>query len=151
MGEEDWTLTLRYVLLRAFDDKWKEHLRDLDALRQGIGLRGYAQQDPKLEYKREASQMFSEMQVSIAEMVTDVILKIHVTLDEMDHQRRPTRDLQLSHEEVSAYETDADQGPIGSAPEKPEPIRRDTPKVGRNAPCPCGSGKKYKKCCGIGG
>jgi preprotein translocase subunit SecA len=148
MGEDDWNLTLRYLLLRAFDDKWKEHLRDLDALRQGIGLRGYAQQDPKLEYKREASLMFSEMQTSIAEMVTDVFLRIRVTLDEMDRQRRPTRNLQLSHEEVSAYETEADQGPVGSAPEKPEPIRRDTPKVGRNDPCPCGSGKKYKKCCG---
>jgi len=147
MGEEGFKMTLQYILLRAFDDKWKEHLRDLDALREGIGLRGYAQQDPKLEYKREAAQMFEEMQLSIAETVTDVMLKVHVRLD-VDEYERPTDRLTLSHEEISAYQTEADQGPVGSTQEKPEPIRRESPKVGRNDPCPCGSGKKYKKCCG---
>ncbi len=147
MGEEGYTRTLQYLLLRAFDDKWKEHLRDLDGLREGIGLRSYAQQDPKLEYKREGSQMFEEMQVSIADMVTDVMLKVHVTLD-VDGFDAPSERLTLTHDEISAYETEADQGPIGSSQEKPEPMRRDTPKVGRNDPCPCGSGKKYKKCCG---
>ncbi len=148
LGEEDWLLTLRYLLLRAFDDKWKEHLRDLDTLRTGIGLRGYAQIDPKLEYKREGSQMFSEMQQAIAEMVTDVILKVHVTIEEP--MESGPQQMNLSHDEVTAYDTEADQGPIGSTQEAPEPIRRDTPKVGRNDPCPCGSGKKYKKCCGKG-
>ncbi|MHC4137236.1 MAG: preprotein translocase subunit SecA, partial [Planctomycetota bacterium] len=148
MGEEDFHRTLRYILLQAFDDKWKEHLRELDAMRQAVGLRGYAQQDPKLEYRREASQMFQEMQVHIGEAVTDVMLKVHVTeeMDEMAGGRwRPS---QLSHEEITAFETEADTAPIGSTAEKPEPIRRDAPKVGRNEPCPCGSGKKYKKCCG---
>ncbi len=151
-GEEDFTRTLRYILLQAFDDKWKEHLRELDALREAVGLRGYAQQDPKVEYRREASQMFQEMQVHIAEAVTDIALKVRVT-EEMDHRNlgrsRPTS---LTKEELSAFSgPKADESaPQGSSGEKSEPIRRDTPKVGRNDPCPCGSGKKYKRCHGAG-
>ena len=148
IGEEGFSRTLRYVLLRAFDDKWKEHLRALDALRQGIGLRGYAQQDPKVEYRREAAEMFGEMQHSIAEAVTDVLLKVVVTEEIADRISGRWRPAELTHEEVSAYQTAADQGPVGNTQEKPEPYRRDHPKVGRNDPCPCGSGKKYKKCCG---
>ncbi|MHC4850240.1 MAG: SEC-C metal-binding domain-containing protein, partial [Planctomycetota bacterium] len=156
IGEEDWDMLLRYVLLQSFDDKWKEHLRELDALRQSIGLRGYAQVDPKQEYKREASQMFDMMQANIAEQVSDMVFRIRVSEEmEMERMDDALRDQwkpsSLSHEDVSAYETEADQGPIGSTPEHIEPIRRDHPKVGRNDPCPCGSGKKYKKCCGIGG
>jgi preprotein translocase subunit SecA len=149
-SEEDLARTLRYVLLQAFDDKWKEHLRELDALRQSIGLRGYAQQDPKVEYRREASQMFHEMQSRIAEAVTDIALKVRVT-EELDaHLRGRYRPSALTKEEVTAFSPPPadDSTPQGSAPEKPEPIRRDEPKVGRNDPCPCGSGKKYKKCCG---
>jgi len=153
VGEEDWSMLLRYILLQSFDDKWKEHLRELDALRQSIGLRGYAQVDPKMEYKREASQMFEMMQEAIAEQVTDMVFRIRIS-DELEVERmdEALRDQwkpsSLSHEGVSAYETEADQGPIGSTQERPEPIRREAPKVGRNDPCPCGSGKKYKKCCG---
>ncbi|MHC4939643.1 MAG: SEC-C metal-binding domain-containing protein [Planctomycetota bacterium] len=132
------------------------HLRELDALRQSIGLRGYAQVDPKQEYKREASQMFDMMQSNIAEQVSDMVFRIRVSEEmEMERMDDALRDQwqpsSLTHEDVSAYETEADQGPIGSTPETVEPIRRETPKVGRNDPCPCGSGKKYKKCCGAGG
>ncbi|HEX5138030.1 MAG TPA: preprotein translocase subunit SecA [Planctomycetota bacterium] len=149
-GEEDFDRTLRYVLLQAFDDKWKEHLRELDALREAVGLRGYAQQDPKVEYRREASQMFHEMQSHIAEAVTDVALKVRVTEDMDQAIRGRYRPAALTKEEVSAFSpSKADEGaPQGSSGEKPEPIRRDTPKVGRNDPCPCGSGRKYKKCHG---
>ncbi len=152
-GEEDFHRTLRYILLQAFDDKWKEHLRELDALREAVGLRGYAQQDPKVEYRREASQMFQEMQVHIAEAVTDIALKVHVITEEMDQRAqgryRPTA---LSKEELTAFSAPkADEtAPQGSSGEKAEPIRRETPKVGRNDPCPCGSGKKYKRCHGAG-
>ncbi|MHC4549095.1 MAG: preprotein translocase subunit SecA [Planctomycetota bacterium] len=148
MGEDSFQRTLRFILLQAFDEKWKEHLRELDAMRQAVGLRGYAQQDPKLEYRREASQMFGEMQGHIAEAVTDVMLKVHVTAEMDDMLGGRWRPASLTHEEVTAFETRADTAPIGSTPEKLEPIRRDKPKVGRNEPCPCGSGKKYKKCCG---
>jgi preprotein translocase subunit SecA len=151
MGEDDFHRTLRFILLQSFDDKWKEHLRELDAMRQAVGLRGYAQQDPKLEYRREGSQMFQEMQVHIAEAVTDVLLKVHVTEEMDDMAGGRWRPAQLSHAEVTAFETEADTAPIGSTAEKLEPIRRETPKVGRNEPCPCGSGKKYKKCCGRAG
>ncbi|MHC4954620.1 MAG: preprotein translocase subunit SecA [Planctomycetota bacterium] len=155
IGDEDFSQILRFVLLQSFDDKWKEHLRELDALRQSIGLRGYAQVDPKQEYKREASDMFNQMQENIAEAVTDMVYRIQISdemsVDELDDalsgRWQPSS---LTQEEASAYETEADQGPIGSAPERIEPIRRETPKVGRNDPCPCGSGKKYKKCCGKG-
>jgi preprotein translocase subunit SecA len=149
-GEEGFHRTLRYVLLQAFDDKWKEHLRELDALREAVGLRGYAQQDPKVEYRREASQMFHEMQSHIAEAVTDVALKVWVTEDMDQTARGRYRPAALSKEELSAFTAPkADEGaPQGSSGEKPEPIRRESPKVGRNDPCPCGSGKKYKKCHG---
>jgi preprotein translocase subunit SecA len=155
-GDTDYELTLRFLLLRAFDEKWKEHLRELEALRQAVGLRGYAQQDPKVEYRREASLMFGEMEEHIADSVTDSLFKIRVTteMDDMLGGRwQPTR---LSHEEAAMFQAGgpADAGqpdandPIGSTPERLEPIKRETPKVGRNDPCPCGSGKKYKKCCG---
>jgi len=151
LGEEDFQRTLRYILLQAFDDKWKEHLRELDALRESVGLRGYAQQDPKVEYRREASQMFGEMQSHIAEAVTDIVLKVRAVTEEMEQASRGRyRPAALSKEEVTAFSAPtADEGaPQGSSGEKPEPIRRDAPKVGRNDPCPCGSGKKFKKCCG---
>ncbi|MEM8885212.1 MAG: preprotein translocase subunit SecA, partial [Planctomycetota bacterium] len=152
---DDWDLLLRFVLLQSFDDKWKEHLRELDALRQSIGLRGYAQVDPKMEYKREASQMFQLMQGNIAEQVTDMVFRIRVT-EEMDAEQMDDalsdhwQPSSLTHEDASAYQTEADQGPVGSTQEAPKPIVREAPKVGRNDPCPCGSGRKYKKCCGIG-
>jgi len=149
-GEADFDRTLRYILLQAFDDKWKEHLRELDALRESVGLRGYAQQDPKVEYRREASQMFNEMQAHIAEAVTDVALKVRVTEADEGAFRGRYRPAALSKEEVTAFSapTADESAPQGSSGEKPEPIRRDTPKVGRNDPCPCGSGRKYKKCHG---
>jgi len=148
LGEETFSRTLQYILLQAFDEKWKEHLRELDALRQAVGLRGYAQQDPKLEYKREASQMFSEMQAHIAEAVTDIVLKVQVTEETAERMGGRFRPAALTHEEVTAFSAGSDTAPVGSTPEKAEPIRREAPKVGRNDPCPCGSGKKYKKCCG---
>jgi preprotein translocase subunit SecA len=152
LGEEDFLRTLRYILLQAFDEKWKEHLRELDALREAVGLRGYAQQDPKVEYRREASQMFSEMQTHIAEAVTDVVLRVRIT-EEMELAARGRfRPSALTKEEVTAFSapTADESAPQGSGGEKPEPIRREAPKVGRNDPCPCGSGKKYKKCHGAG-
>jgi preprotein translocase subunit SecA len=125
----------------------------MDALRQAIHLRGYAQVDPKIEYKREGSQMFGEMQRLIAESVTDLLFRVRVTeeLDDVLSGRwQPTR---LTQEEVSAFEAGSTEkvDQLGTGGERPEPIRREAPKVGRNDPCPCGSGKKYKKCHGAGG
>ncbi len=150
IGEEDFHRTLRFLLLRAFDDKWKEHLRELEGLRSAIGLRGYGQKDPKMEYRNEASQMFQEMQQAIAESVTDNLLKVHISESVDDALAGIWNPESTSHDEATAYESEADSAPIGSTPERIEPIRRAGPKVGRNDPCPCGSGKKYKKCCGRG-
>ncbi|MHC4909766.1 MAG: SEC-C metal-binding domain-containing protein, partial [Planctomycetota bacterium] len=146
IGEDDWKRTLRFLLLRAFDEKWKDHLRELDSLRQGIHLRGYAQVDPKQEYRREAGLMFGEMERAIAEQVTDSLFKIYVTEEMDDVLSGRWRPSQLTHDEVESFENTADTAPVGSTPEAPEPIKRSHPKVGRNDPCPCGSGKKVKKC-----
>ncbi|MFB3067498.1 MAG: preprotein translocase subunit SecA [Planctomycetota bacterium] len=151
IGEENHHRTLRFLLLRAMDEKWKDHLRELDGLRSGIYLRAHGQMDPKVEYRREATAMFDMMSVSIAESVTDSLLRVEVTepVDELlGGVWNPT---QIGHDEITAFEDTAATAPIGSAPERAEPIRRATPKVGRNDPCPCGSGKKYKKCHGAPG
>ncbi|MEE8106807.1 MAG: preprotein translocase subunit SecA [Planctomycetota bacterium] len=154
IGEEGHEHTLRFLLLRGFDEKWKEHLRELDDLRRSIGLRGYGQKDPKMEYRQEATRAFQEMEVSIAESVTDSLLKIQITDDAADDLLADTwNPASTTHDDATAYGADGtdpdDVGNIGSTPERIEPIKRDAPKVGRNDPCPCGSGKKYKKCHGI--
>ncbi|MGH7163886.1 MAG: SEC-C metal-binding domain-containing protein, partial [Planctomycetota bacterium] len=117
-------------------------------LRAGIGLRGYAQVDPKVEYRREASQMFQEMSHAIAESVTDGLLKVRITESVDDLLSGRWRAARAAQEAVDAFESEGDAAPVGSTPERLEPIRRDAPKVGRNDPCPCGSGLKYKKCHG---
>ena len=140
--------------LKELDAQWRDHLSAMTALRDAVGLRGYGQKDPKQEYKREASQMFTMMQTNIADQVTDMVFRIRIEQemnteqldDALSEQWKPSSS---THEGASAYETEADQGPIGSTPEAPAPIRREEPKVGRNDPCPCGSGKKYKRCHGI--
>ena len=154
---------LRYFLLEELDRTWKEHLRNMDALRDGIGLRGYGQKDPKLEYKREGFEMFQSMLFQIREGVFRALTRVHVqpaepapAEDAVEEGNAPAEapqqeapkakpPLSLRHKENDdlAYSgsqtTDA-----GNQPAKAKP------RVGRNDPCPCGSGKKYKKCCGMG-
>ena len=124
----------------------------MDHLRSGIGLRGYAEQDPRVAYKREGARMFQEMLAGVREKVTDMIFKVRLTADTQMANVYQVTD--MVHEQLTAYDQVARemaaqqqaQGPT----EKTKPIIRDVPKVGRNDPCPCGSGKKYKKCCGRG-
>jgi len=127
---------MRFFLLDSLDRNWKEHLLNMDHLREGIGLRGYGQKDPKQEYKREGFEMFQDMLYRIKENVMRALcrlrLKTEVSEDEFTHEDK-TADLNYS---------------AGSEAPKKKPHRRNAPKVGRNEPCPCGSGKKYKKCCG---
>ena len=127
---------MRFFLLDSLDRNWKEHLLNMDHLREGIGLRGYGQKDPKQEYKREGFELFQDMLYRIKENVMRALcrlrLKTEVSEDEFTHEDK-TADLNYSG---------------GSEAPKKQPHRRNAPKVGRNAPCPCGSGKKYKKCCG---
>ncbi|MDR3358636.1 MAG: preprotein translocase subunit SecA [Desulfovibrio sp.] len=139
---ESWKDILRYFLLEELDRCWKEHLRNMDALRDGIGLRGYGQKDPKLEYKREGFAMFQDMLFHIRESVFRVLLRLRVRRPEEEEAERLA--MEYRHRE-EAGESLSYSG--GGAPRAQRPAKAP-PRVGRNDLCPCGSGKKYKKCCG---
>jgi preprotein translocase subunit SecA len=145
------------VLLQVLDNSWKEHLAAMDHLRQGIHFRGYAQKDPKQEYKREAFEMFGSLLDHIKYETIGILSKVKVNREEdvqaMDEQRQPTQELHYEHAEAQAMEEQPkkqfkpelqDRKEI----EAPQPFVRSEKKVGRNEPCPCGSGKKYKQCHG---
>ncbi len=158
----------RALLLQVVDQRWKQHLYDMDKLKEGIGLRAYGQKDPLLEYKREGLQMFTEMITQIKAELIQFILKVQAYQEDQPGPRTsmPSR-WQESRPEfavpVAASAPHQDpfggDGQYGASPRDMsqavpaggghrEPIKRDMPKIGRNDPCPCGSGKKYKKCHG---
>ncbi|WP_449241590.1 SEC-C metal-binding domain-containing protein [Bythopirellula goksoeyrii] len=140
----------RAVLLQILDQSWKEHLLSMDHLRSSVGLRGYAQIDPKVEYKREGMRMFEVMWSSVANYVTNLIFKME-QLDEGFVGSTWVESAAI-HEEAPSTSDIAEQQQAAIAgsdtQQKLEPIRNRQEKVGRNQPCPCGSGKKYKNCCG---
>ncbi|MEH6389035.1 MAG: preprotein translocase subunit SecA [Pseudomonas profundi] len=146
----------KQMLLRVLDDLWKEHLATMDHLRQGIHLRGYAQKNPKQEYKREAFNMFEEMLESIKHDTIRILSHVQVRredpAEEEARQRRQAEDMakrmQFKHEEVAPVGEELDQEEQSTAAPTGAPVTREGPKVGRNDPCPCGSGKKYKHCHG---
>jgi len=138
----------RALVLQLLDGAWKDHLLTMDHLRSSIGLRGYAQVDPKVEYKREGMQTFEAMWDSIGERVTDLVFRME-QLDESFVGSTWT-ETEAVHEDASAGGIAAQQQSAidgTQADRKPEPIRNRAQRVGRNAPCPCGSGKKFKNCC----
>ncbi|WP_031433574.1 preprotein translocase subunit SecA [Methylomarinum vadi] len=143
------------VMLQVLDNSWKEHLAAMDQLRQGIHLRGYAQKDPKQEYKREAFEMFASLLDHIKYEVVGILAKVQVTQEEdvqaIDEQRQAPQELHYEHAEASPIE-DNEQVLQAQAEEEPktseQPFVREGKKVGRNEPCPCGSGKKFKHCHG---
>jgi preprotein translocase subunit SecA len=141
------------VMLQVLDGQWKEHLAAMDHLRQGIGLRGFAQKNPKQEYKREAYLMFSDMLERIKRDVIGILAKVQVQREEdveaMEAQRRSASNVHYEHPEIDVADasTESDTAQAESA-EPVQPYVRDGRKVGRNEPCPCGSGKKYKQCHG---
>jgi preprotein translocase subunit SecA len=151
------------VLLQILDSSWMEHLRAMDHLRSSIGLQGYAQIDPKVEYKREGMRIFNAMWNGIADRVTDLIFRVEQfdpeflnylgsrwNLDRAQtiHQQA---DSQLSGEPVSGGVRQQQAAAIANSQRSPEkkrePLRNLAKKVGRNDSCPCGSGKKFKACC----
>jgi len=200
MGEPTLRELERRLLLNFIDEKWKDHLRAMDGLKTGVGIRGYGQMDPKVEYKVEGHRMFSQMIRAIREEVSGLLLKVRLNpaiLEEPppDHFKGATPEMPpekapelpprpssprpgstvtfgspplrpvppgaglppgrlLARPPMglppppSAFKDARAGAPIGSTPAPTGPIRRDVPKVGRNDPCPCGSGKKYKKCHG---
>jgi preprotein translocase subunit SecA len=141
------------VMLQVLDNSWKEHLTAMDYLRKGIHLRGYAQKDPKQEYKREAFEMFTNLLDHIKYEVTRILFRVQVSQEEdiqaMDEQMQAPRELHFEHAEASAlgeYDPETALEEIPAAPA--QPFVRESNKVGRNDPCPCGSGKKFKQCHG---
>ena len=138
---------LRYFLLEELDRCWKEHLRNMDFLRDGIGLRGYGQRDPKLEYKREGFNMFQELLVHIREGAFRALTRVRVEQrpTEVEEQAAPEPEPMFQHKEQPqqlSYSNEPED--LLAAPAQARAENRP----GRNDPCPCGSGKKYKKCCG---
>ena len=149
-GPEVYRHLEKAVMLQILDTQWKEHLAEMDYLRKGIGLRGYAQKNPKQEYKREAFNMFTEMLERIKFEVVTLLSKVQIQqetdLAEIENQQQIDQsELEFQHASSTPEETAAQEQPHNG---QSNTIRRTSPKVGRNEPCPCGSGKKYKQCCG---
>ncbi|MDE2196840.1 MAG: SEC-C domain-containing protein, partial [Gammaproteobacteria bacterium] len=143
------------VLLAQLDNLWREHLANMDYLRQGIHLRGYAQVDPKREYKREAFEMFARMLDRLKYEVVSILAKVQVRTQEdvaaAEEQRRRVRAMQFQHAEAPSAASGAvpqdETQPQQQSPSVTTFVREGR-KVGRNEPCPCGSGLKYKQCHG---
>jgi preprotein translocase subunit SecA len=135
-GGNDFRQLERMIMLQTVDNLWKDHLLSMDHLKEGIGLRGYAQQNPLLIYKKEGFEMFQETIDRIKSETLGILFRIQ--LAEPEH----LEDLRKPREQNLIFSGS------GDAPATKKPMKRETEKIGRNAPCPCGSGKKYKKCCG---
>jgi preprotein translocase subunit SecA len=142
-GEATQRQVERLILLQIVDSHWKDHLLSMDHLKEGIGLRGYGQKNPLNEYKREGYNLFTSMVGTVKAQTISNLMRVRVVrqeeverLEEQERRRREQEQLRMNR--IAATETAA----------AAQPIRRDGDKVGRNTLCPCGSGKKYKRCCG---
>jgi preprotein translocase subunit SecA len=126
----------RHIVLQTVDTRWKEHLLSMDHLKEGIGLRGYAQQDPLRIYRKEGFEMFQGLMERVKEEIVEILYKIQISSpSQVDNlKKKEQQNLTFSHSDS----TNAKQ-----------PVKRSSEKIQRNDPCPCGSGKKYKKCCGV--
>jgi preprotein translocase subunit SecA len=139
----------RFVLLQICDAAWIDHLLAMDHLKSGIGLRSFAEQDPRVAFKREGARLFDEMQAEVRDRVTEMIFKVRLAAGmEMVSRYRISN---VVHEQLAGYDhfaQEVQQAMAESGGQKVATIIRQAPRVGRNDPCPCGSGKKFKKCCG---
>ena len=147
VGREQFVQFERMVLLQSLDSHWREHLAALDYLRQGIHLRGYAQKNPKQEYKREAFELFAQMLDAVKMEVTRLLLTVRIQSEEQVAQAAEAIEDRAEHISNVTYTHPNDDGSVASETD-PSTVRQQVPKVGRNDPCPCGSGKKYKHCHG---
>lgn len=145
----------KFFMLQTLDHLWKDHLLAMDHLREGIGLRGWGQKDPRLEYKKEGFALFDAMNYRFGEDTIQRVFKVQIQEgDKIPQQRRRVQPMQLRKADVTPStaqpqtQDESGQPAQRQAPPKPQTIRHQMPKVGRNDPCPCGSGKKYKKCHG---
>jgi preprotein translocase subunit SecA len=137
IGADNMRALERHIMLMTVDSLWKDHLLSMDHLKEGIGLRGYAQQNPLIVYKKEGFEMFQDMIGRIKEETVGILYRVQLAESE------PVDQLRQSQEQKLVFSGGGD-----SPPPKKKPVRHAQKKIGRNAPCPCGSGKKYKQCCG---
>lgn len=135
VGTDDFRNLERIIMLQTVDSFWKDHLLSMDHLKEGIGLRGYGQQNPLIVYKKEGFELFKDMISRIKEETLGILFRIQISESERIADLRRPKEQNLTFSG-------------GDEPEKKKPVRRTAKKIGRNAPCSCGSGKKYKKCCG---
>jgi preprotein translocase subunit SecA len=135
IGSDEFRQLERIVMLQTVDNLWKDHLLSMDHLKEGIGLRGYAQQNPLIVYKKEGYDMFQNMIDRVKEETLGILFRIQIAEPEKLEDYRHPKQQQMVFSGAGE-------------PEKKKPQKRSAQKIGRNAPCPCGSGKKYKKCCG---
>ena len=152
VGAETMRHFEKAIMLKVLDEQWKDHLSTMDHLRQGIHLRGYAQKNPKQEYKREAFELFSAMLDRIKTEVVSIISKVQIRaesdVEAVEEQRRAQAPMSFQHQQASAMGGEGEAEPPEQAVAQKKPFVRPDRKVGRNEPCPCGSGKKYKQCHG---
>ncbi|KRG47596.1 preprotein translocase subunit SecA [Stenotrophomonas beteli] len=157
LGEETMRALEKHVMLTVLDQSWKEHLARMDYLRQGIYLRGYAQKQPKQEYKKEAFELFSDMLENVKREVVTLLARVRIRSDEevqaLEAAERQQVEARLSqsqfqHQDAGGYSADEEAAQVQAARQGVAQMQRDEPKIGRNDPCPCGSGKKYKHCHG---
>ena len=141
-GVENQRQIERIILLQIVDSHWKEHLLSMDHLKEGIGLRGYGQKNPLNEYKKEAFDLFMTMIEAVKLQTIKTLMRVRLVQEEeverLEEERRQRQEQEMQ----------MNKGAAGEQGKLQEPVKRDGDKIGRNAPCPCGSGKKYKKCCG---
>jgi len=142
-ADDQWRFFEREQYLRSIDRLWKAHLVEMSHLRTGIHLEAYAQKDPKIAYKKEGYSMFQDLLVRISFEVVRRLFRVEVQ-SEAEIEKLKER---KQRETVEGRGAAQGEGDPGSAPVKQQTVRKDQPKVGRNDACPCGSGKKYKKCC----
>lgn len=152
-GEELLRRFEQQVMLQVLDTRWKEHLQSMDQLRQGIHLRGYAQKNPKQEYKKEAFYLFENFLGNVRRDVVRILSHVRIRtpeeVEELERKRREEANLLQKRQQAKHDSPGSVAGEASGSVENPaQPFKREYPKVGRNEPCPCGSGKKYKQCHG---
>ena len=156
-GDEIMRKLEKYAVLSTIDHHWREHMYEMDQLKSGIGLRAYGQRDPLIEYKKEAFKLFAQMIDQVDKDIVGMVFKLQVNIPDKtreERRRELKQDLVATHRDAVgmgfATARQTEENPMAEASKrgKRQPIQRQGEKIGRNDPCPCGSGKKYKKCCG---
>jgi preprotein translocase subunit SecA len=150
LGPETMRLHERFVMLQVVDQQWKDHLLAIDHLKEGIGLRGYGQRDPLVEYKKESFELFTVMKERIEDQIVQYLFRLQPVIREAEAEvSEPRAPVPMPSRRARNVNYSYGAAASGGQDAKVETVHRSTPKVGRNDPCPCGSGKKYKKCHGL--